>query len=115
MTGYDILKRARGLLGYSGADTTCGGLEPAARESLEIINQIAADLKVGGLSSVAEELDITAAKAEALCYGVAMLSALAEGDADRNRIFAAAYNAKRGTALAVTESVEDCLPKVTVG
>ena len=115
MTGYDVLKRALGLLGdYSAADVNAAS-RLAAEERLEIINQLAADLKIGELSSISAELDVPAAKAEALCYGVAMLLALAEGDAGKNRIFSEIYNAKRGTALAETASITDRLPTVTVG
>lgn len=115
MTGFDVLKRASGLLGASGAADVNAAPRLSAAEGLEIINQLAADLKVRELSSISEELDIPAAKAEAICYGAAMLLALTEGDAGKNRIFSEIYNAKRGTALAETASITDRLPKVTVG
>lgn len=115
MTGYDVLKRASGLLGASGAADAGADGKLAVMEGLEIINQLAADLKIDGLSSISGELDIPAAKAEALCYGAAMLLALNAGDAGKNRIFAEIYNAKRGTALAEKASITDRLPTVTVG
>lgn len=115
MTGYDVIKRARILLGLSGADAAYADSALAAQEGLEIINQLCADLSLGGLSSLSDELNASAAKQEALCYGTAMLLALTEGDAGKNQIFANIYNAKRGTALAQTASIEDCLPNVTVG
>ena len=115
MTGYDVLKRASGLLGAYGAADVNAASRLAITEGLEIINQLAADLKVRELSSISEELDIPAAKAEAICYGAAMLLALNAGDAGKNRIFAEIYNAKRGTALAEKASITDRLPTVTVG
>lgn len=115
MTGYDVLKRAYGLLGRErSADAGAVSASVAAAE-LEIINQLAADLKAEGISSASRELDITPLKAEALCYGAAMLLALTEGDAAKNRIFSELYNAKRGRALTQTESITDRLPTVTMG
>lgn len=113
MTGYDVIRRAMSLLGYS------GGSDPSESEKnsangFEFIKQLTSDLRCGCVSSLSDSLDISHAKEEALCYGTAMLFALAEGDGEKNRIFAEIYNSKRVTALAETAVIKDSLPKVTV-
>lgn len=115
MTGYDVIKRAMSLLGYSSAEGDPAESELTALKGLEIIRQLLMDLRCGGISSLSDNLDISGAQEDALCYGTAMLLALTEGDTNKNRLFAEIYNAKRGTALAEMSSVKDCLPKVTVG
>lgn len=114
MTGYDVLKRASVLLRNSGA-VELNGTAELSSQGIEIINQISADLKADGISLLSQQLNITPAKEEALCYGAAMLLALCGGDSGRNKLFAEIYNAKRGTALAETATVADRLPTVTVG
>ena len=115
MTGYDAIKRAMLLLGYSGEEGDPSESRGAAEKGLEIINQLLPDLNCGGISSLLDSLDIPKAKEEALFYGAAMFLALTEGDANKNHLFAEMYNAKRGTALAEISGVKDCLPNVTTG
>lgn len=115
MTGYDVMKRATSLLGYSGGEGDPAESDSAALKGLEIIKQLSMDLRFGEISSLSESLDIPQSKTEALCYGMAMLLALTEGDANKNRLFAEIYNAKRGAALAETANIKDCLPTSTVG
>ncbi|MEE1238698.1 MAG: hypothetical protein UHO61_02105 [Acutalibacteraceae bacterium] len=115
MMGYNLIKRAKNLLGYSGNEGDPDEGVGQANKGLEIINQLLLDLNCEGISSLSDIIAISPAKEEALCYGTAMLLALTEGDADRNRLFTEIYNAKRATALAKTEIVKDCLPKVTEG
>ena len=106
MTGYDAVKRAMNLLGYSAEEGERYETNSASVNGLGIVNQISSDLGCGIISPEKEE---------ALCYGTAMLLALREGDAEKNRLFAEIYNQKRGTALAGLTHIKDCLPKVMVG
>ncbi len=115
MTGYDVIKRAIHLLGYSGEEVDTSETHGAAEKGLEIINQLLPDLNCNGIFSLLDSLEIPKAKEEALFYGAAMLLALIEGDANKNQLFAEMYNAKRATALAEISGVKDTLPKVTVG
>lgn len=115
MTGYDIIKRAMNLLGYSGNSDDPGRAVGETAKGAQIINQLLLDLNYGDIVSLSESLDISHSAEDALCYGTAMLLAITEGDAEKNRVFAEIYNAKRSAALAKTDTVKDCLPKVTVG
>lgn len=115
MTGYDVIKRAMHLLGYSGDAGDPSELGSTSVKGFEIIKQLLIDLKCSDISSLSEAFDISKTKEDALCYGAAMLLALTEGDADKNRIFTEIYNSKRAAALCSTECVKDCLPKVTEG
>ena len=115
MPGYDVIKRAMHLLGYSGQEGDPSESQGTAEKDLEIINQLLPDLNCGGILSLSDFLETTKAKEEALIYGVAMLLALTEGDANKNHLFAEMYNAIRATALAQISAVTDTLPQVTAG
>lgn len=115
MTGYDVIKRAMHLLGYSGQEGDPSESNGTAVKGLEIIKQLSLDLKMDDVSSLSESLELSKAKEDALCYGMAMLLAITEGDTNKNQLFAEIYNAKRGAALNEISSVKDCLPKVTAG
>lgn len=115
MTGYEVIRRAMNLLGYSAQEGDPCESGKTALKGFEIIKQLTADLRCDCIASLSDSFNISAAKEEALCYGTAMLLALTEGDANKNRIFSEIYNAKRGTALAETAGIVDSLPKVTVG
>ncbi len=115
MTGYDIYKRALALLGYS-----AGGNETAENSSIsarlpELINQILSELEIDLIESLADKIDTTPQKAEAIYYGTAMLIALSESDGTKNQIFAGIYNAKRAAALSKKDSISDVLPSVGSG
>ena len=115
MTGYDVIKRAMHLLGYSGQEGDPSESNSTALKGLEIINQLLPDLNCNGIFSLLDSLEIPKAKEEALIYGAAMLLALTEDDANKNHLFAEMYNAKRATALAEISGVKDTLPKVITG
>lgn len=112
MRGYDIKKRVLNLLGYSGNAGNPSSAELIEKRCLEAVNQILADLKSEPISSLSEDIRISSAKTEALCYGTAMMLSLTEGDGEKNRLFTEIYNAKRAAALACIEHVGDCLPNV---
>lgn len=115
MTGYDIIKRAMNLLGYSANGDDPDRAVGEAAKGIQIVNQLLLDLNYGDIVSLSDSLEISHSAEDALCYGAAMLLAVTEGDSEKNRFFAEIYNAKRSAALAKTDTVKDCLPKVTVG
>ena len=110
MRGSDLKKRVLNLLGYSGNAGSPSSAALMEKRCLEAVNQIMADLKGESISSLSEELTISAAKTQALCYGTAMMLSLTEGDGEKNRLFTDLYNSKRAAALACIEHVGDCLP-----
>lgn len=115
MTGFDILKKAAVLCGYAvGTDGAASQRSFEARGA-ELICRILADLKLKPVSGLSDALELTAAEADALCYGTAMLLTLTEGDTGKNGIFTDIYNSKRAAALASVSAVKDCLPTVYEG
>lgn len=110
MNGYDIYDRAMIRLGFKPAgknEITDAGIISRA---VEFINQIAADLKLRFIEDLSDNIDCSAELSEALCCGVAMLISLSEGDANKNVIFTALYNAKRTAVLSEKSFIEDALP-----
>ncbi|MEE1238872.1 MAG: hypothetical protein UHO61_02985 [Acutalibacteraceae bacterium] len=115
MTGHDIYNRCMALLGYTAAENEAILGKTFLGRMPEIINQIAADLKLSGVETLDTEIDATAAKTDALCYGCTMLLALSENDGAKNQLFANIYNAKRSAALGHTATIEDVLPSTVSG
>lgn len=115
MTGYEALKKAMIISGcFTEAYEDC---LPAAVKirGLELLNQILSDLKCEAAGALSDELALSKPKADALCYGTAMLLTLTEGDGGRNKLFADIYNSKRAAALSELGSISDRLPGVTAG
>lgn len=115
MRGNDIYKRALNLLGYLSTDSVTVGEDRLLTRAPSLINQICIDLKIDGLELLSDSISATPEKADALCYGTAMLLALSEGDGVKNQLFAEIYNAKRAKALSKTETVADNLPTISYG
>ncbi len=115
MTGYDVLKRAMALLGFSEQSYEPIGTDKINLSGKEIINQILADLKEKEIASLSDKLVLSTGKGEAIHYGVAMLLSLSEGDTAKNQAFAGIYNAKRAEALKTTERIADVIPNITEG
>ena len=110
MSGYEIFKKAILRLGYDGA------LNKSFDErSLELLNQIASDLKLPIIENLVQPLLLTPEQNEALCCGLAMLLALSEGDAEKNEIFANIYNSKRAALLSEQQKIQDVLPGMAGG
>ena len=110
MTGYDIYKKACARLGISGtADEIIADSRLLSR-ALELVNQIAADLKIAEIKNLSDEITADAQKGEAICCGVAMLLSLSDGNSEKNQIYTNIYNAKRATVLSHLTQVEDNLP-----
>lgn len=119
MTGQDILTQALSLLAAEGSAALPGGEGLRAR-GLPYLNQLAAEWwathEVGdypALGSMHAPLPLPDAVCRTvLPYGLAMLLAGATGDADRQAVFAAAYDARR--AAAQTGRVADVFPRPVV-
>ena len=117
MNGKQMLERAAVLLNY-----TDGEGHPAddamRRRAIGVINQIAADLWYAG-TGAGEWQPLTRLEDSILLdertvrdvmpYGVAMLMAQSEGDADNQALFAAIYNRKRAAAGGIARR-QDILP-----
>lgn len=115
MTGYDIYKRVLALLGYLNAADVVVGEENLFKRSLDVINQICFDLNIETINSLSCKIEANEIKIDALCYGVAMILSLIEGDGAKNKLFAQIYNAKRSKALSKSDTVQDKLPKMNYG
>ena len=110
MTGTDILRQAYALLNYTDANGEVNAANNAnlSKRALPIINQIYADLwhpRTGGssfslLTTMNEQLDLDDYTAvNIMPYGVAMMMAQSEGDADNQSVFSALYNQRRSGAV----------------
>ena len=118
MTGQDIFKQALALLHDAGAsDGGDPGGAAVYRRALPYLNQLAAEWWYRDTSdaytpllSLSEPVPLPDRVCRvALPYGLAMLLAGAEGDADRQAVFAAGYDARR--AVAAGGTITDGLPR----
>lgn len=120
MNGKQLYERALILLHY--VDAAGEPVYDAAgrKRAVTIVNQIAADLLFAKDPSAAfapiarleDELPLARWDAEnVMPYGVAMLLAQSEGDADGQALFAAIYNRKRAAVGGFTETRRDVLPR----
>lgn len=110
MNGYDVYDRAIIRLGFKATGKNEIMDAGIMGRAVEFINQIATDLKLKQIEALSDNIDCSAELGEALCCGVAMLISLCEGDANKNVIFTALYNAKRTTVLSSKAYIEDTLP-----
>lgn len=110
MNGYDVYDRAMIRLGYKATGKTEIMDTGIIGRAVELINQIAIDLKLKAIDELSDNIECSAELSEALCCGVAMLISLCEADANKNVIFTALYNAKRAAVLSGKSFIEDTLP-----
>ncbi len=115
MTGYDIYKKVLSISGYSALDQADFSQQVILERMPDIINQICFDLKIPTVNELENTIEATQKQIDALCYGVAMLLAVSEGETEKNKLFAQIYNAKRAAVLSETLLVEDKLPSVSYG
>ena len=109
MNGYMIYRKALARLGNENADEI--SLDNVQfTHVLELINQIASDLKVNTINELSSEVENSNDVIEAICCGTAMMLALNQGDIAKNQIFTNIYNAKRAAVLSSTSHIEDTLP-----
>ncbi len=115
MTGNDVFNRVLNLLGYLNSYTAKTDNQNLLKRAPEIINQICFDLKIPNIIRLSDKIEASDKALDALCYGVAMLLALVEGDGTKNKMFADIYNAKRAAALSCKDVIVDKLPKADYG
>ena len=121
MTGKAIIEQALSLLNYTDGN---GQLNSAANadvmlRSLPLVNQIYADLWYMNSKATFPPLkhaDENLRLDEYTCwnimpYGVAMLIAQSEGDADNQAVYASIYNQRRGATAKKMDCVQDAFPK----
>lgn len=113
MTGYELYKRVCALLGYHYTDKDSDNA--AGTAFCGMINQIAEDLKISEIKSLADKIEVGLNKREALIYGCAMLYATSLKDSGCVKMFSQLYTSKRGKALNETDIRDDILPKPVVG
>ncbi len=120
MTGNDVFRQALSLLNYT--DTRGDGGVPGGaglyKRALATVNQIAADLwYVGSSEPFVPLTDLNrplplplSVVLNVMPYGVAMLLAQAEGDADNQTLYASQYDQRRSTAARESGRLQDRLP-----
>ncbi len=122
MTGNDMLRQAMSLLNYTDNNGNINAANNANlnKRAFPLINQIYADLwepqKDGEffspLKSLNETLDLNDhAATNVMPYGVAMLLAQSDGDADNQTLYASLYNQRRSSAFRHSSRIRDVLPK----
>ncbi len=115
MTGHELLEQALTLLNYSDPRGRHDPITHAAlyKRALPLINQIYADVwhihsheQFTPLASLSQTILLPSSiTAGVLPYGVAMLLAQTDGDADNQAIYSALYNQRRGEARTVSDRV----------
>lgn len=119
MTGHDVVRQALALLNYT--DTRADGSVPGGdglnKRTLAFVNQIAAELwyrdntapyrPLTDLSAYVLLDDVTARTV--LPYGVAMLIAQSDGDANNQTLYASLYDGRR-VATRTGDRIRDALP-----
>ena len=122
MTGNDALKQALNLLNYTDANGNISAANNAnlTKRALPLINQIYADLweprgtntAFSPLKSLGESLDLDSTVCfNVLPYGVAMMLAASDGDADNQSFYAQLYNQRRPSAFKQGGRIQDRLPR----
>lgn len=115
MTGNKLFERVLSLLGYLNSHSVRADNENLLKRAPDVINQVCLDLKIPTISRLSDNIKASDLALEALCYGVAMIMSLIDGDGARNKIFTDIYNSKRAAVLSSTESIEDKLPTIAYG
>lgn len=120
MNAKHILQRALVLLNYVDANGQPAPDAAIGKRAVGVINQIAADLTFAAdpdadfvpIARLDEDVALDGRIAHGVMpYGVAMLLAQSEGDADNQAVFAAIYNRKRAAAGGFAQRRLDVLPK----
>lgn len=122
MTGNDILRQAYALLNYtdSNGNINAGNNANLNKRALPIINQIYADLwqpqtagaSFEALKTMYQPLDLNDYTAvNIMPYGVAMMLAQSDGDADNQTLYASLYNQRRAGAVTRSDRIVDAMPR----
>ncbi len=122
MTGNEIFRQALSLLSYPNANGSVDAVNDAElhKRALPLVNQIYADLwsivtdaRFEPLASLTQQVPMAPyVLTNVMPYGVAMLIAQTDGDADNQAMYASLYNQKRSSARSGSDRVEDRLPRV---
>lgn len=121
MTAGDVFRRSMRLLGYT---DTLGELDGAAhsesyKRALTFLNQLVAELSLAEtgvlpceLRSLREEVPLAERTVrDVLPYGLAMHLAFAQGDTEKQAVYASLYNQKRVSLRTAYERRVDTLPR----
>ena len=118
MTGSEILTKSLKLLGYSENDGNAHLTQVIRNRALPIVNLVYAELartcgtKFNPIKTLTEMVDLPErALNEAICSGVAMYIAQAEGDEAAQAFWGTEYNLQRSTLSSFTE-IKDTIPSV---
>lgn len=120
MTGKEIYRQALALLNYSDADGNATADADLHKRALALVNQIYADLwhisnsgQFHPLTALSNQIDLeTQVLTNVMPYGVAMLIAQTDGDADNQALYANLYNQRRPSARSRNDRIEDRQPRV---
>lgn len=122
MTGQEIFRQALLLLNYTNAHGAVDAQNNAElhRRALPIVNQIYADLwavrhegDFVPLASLSEPVLLEANTVmNGMIYGVAMLVAQTDGDAENQTLYAALYNQRRSAACTHTSRIQNRMPRI---
>ncbi len=104
MSGYDIYKKALVRLGLEKFD------QKYYEVGFQFLNEIAADLRLGELKSLSDDLILNDDLRETMLTGLLMLLSLNIGDTIQNNLYTDLYNAKRAKVLSSNETVIDVFP-----
>lgn len=114
MNAEEIYRQALQLLNYPSDDVEL------RKKALPLVNQIYADLWYINtsdlfvpLSSLTQTVQLDhQVLSNVMPYGVAMLIAQTEGDADNHALYSSLYNQRRPSARSRSDRFEDRMPKV---
>jgi len=118
----EVFKQALVLLNYTDPQGNVDAVNNTElyKRALPLINQIFADLwhvrtsaNFEPLVSLSQEIPLASyVVTNIMPYGVAMLIAQTNGDADNQALYAAMYNQRRSSAQSVSEQIVDKMPRV---
>lgn len=120
MTGYEIYRQALALLNYADADGNATADADLHRRALALVNQIYADLwhistdkRFEPLTALTQRVLLDShVLTNVMPYGVAMLIAQTDGDADNQAIYAALYDRRRPSVCCAISRIEDRSPRI---
>lgn len=115
MNGSEIYNTAMTLLGYTDSDSGVCLPDSMRQRSLGLIVQLCRELNITEPSTLIQPIQSDQAGCDALCFGLAMLYSLSEGDPEKNRLFTQIYNSKRAGFKGGRSQIGDLLPSVGGG
>lgn len=110
MTARAVYDTANLMAGRDVHDNNLADAEAFDRNALFLINQVMLELEECYISSLSTEINLSAAKTDALIFGTARLIACSIGDAMRQNELTDIYNAKRSKALSACTVRKNRIP-----